>query len=132
MSTPSAADLAKYLDGNGLQRVWNNKIGDVSSLTDITGSTIAAKISSLNSGKQDEHIERTVSLTVAGWSNKTQTVTVSGVTASNLVVVGAAPSSADAYGEAVVRCTAQAANSLTFVCEEVPEEALSVNVAIFD
>ena len=132
MSTPSAADLAKYLDGNGLQRVWNNKIGDVSSLTGLTGSTLVAKISSLDSMKQDEHIERTVSLTVAGWSNKTQTVTVSGVTASNLVVVGAAPASADAYGEATVRCTAQATDSLTFVCEEVPEEALSVNVAIFD
>lgn len=132
MSTPSAADLAMYLDGNGLQRLWNNKVGDVSSLTDLTGSTLVAKIFSLNSNKQDEHIERTVTLTVAGWNNNTQTVSVSGVTASNLVLVGAAPSSAEAYGEATVKCTAQAANSLTFECEEVPEEALSVNVAIFD
>lgn len=132
MSTPSAADLAMYLDGNGLQRFWNNKIGDVSSLTGITGSTLVAKLSTLDSEKQDEHTKFLATLTVAGWSNKTQTITVPGVTASNLVIVGAAPFFAETYGEAGIKCTAQAADSLTFVCEEVPEEAISVNVAIFD
>lgn len=131
MSTPSAEELSKYLDGYKLQRVWN-KIGSISSLSELTGNTLTEKISSLNSKKQDEHIERVITLSVAGWNNKTQTVSVSGVTADNLVIVGAAPSSAEAYGEATVRCTAQAVDSLTFVCEEVPETALSVNIAIFN
>lgn len=70
----------------------------------------------------------TVTLSAGGWSGKTQTVTASGVTASNTVLVTPAPASFLAYAEAQVRCTAQAANSLTFQCEEVPAAALTVQV----
>ncbi|MBQ7896690.1 MAG: hypothetical protein IJ364_09085 [Oscillospiraceae bacterium] len=70
----------------------------------------------------------TVSLAAANWSGNKQTVTATGVTASNTVIVTPAPASLLAYAEAQVRCTAQAANSLTFQCEEVPETALTVNV----
>lgn len=70
----------------------------------------------------------TVTLAVASWSSKKQSVTASGVTASNTVIVSPAPASFLAYGEAQVRCTAQAANSLTFQCETVPTAALTVNV----
>lgn len=73
---------------------------------------------------------KTKTLTTAGWSNGTQTVTVSGVTASNTVIVSPAPASADVYAAAGVRCTAQAANSLTFSCASTPTEALTVNVMI--
>ena len=73
-----------------------------------------------------------LSLTAAGWSaaSKTQTRAATGVTASNVVIVSPAPGSQDAYAAAGVQCTTQGASSLTFSCETVPTEALSVKVVI--
>lgn len=74
---------------------------------------------------------KTASLTTSGWSSSmTQTVSVSGVTSSNTVVVSPAPASYAAYTEANVRCTAQASGKLTFTCDTVPTAALTVNVLI--
>ena len=75
-----------------------------------------------------------VTLTAAGWdsSTKTQTCTVSGVTASNIVIVAPSPDSQDAYTKAGVKCTAQAENSLTFTCKSVPTETLTVNIVIMN
>lgn len=68
------------------------------------------------------------SLTVAGWSSNSQTVTVSGVTASNTVIVSPAPASYSEYSVCGVYCSAQSANSLTFTCSETPSGALTVNI----
>ena len=73
---------------------------------------------------------KTGTLTEAGWSNGSQTITVSGVTASGNVLVAPSPASQDAYAAAGVKCTAQAANSLTFTCKKAPAEALTVNVVL--
>ena len=70
------------------------------------------------------------SLTVAGWSSNSQSVTVSGVTTSNDIFVSPAPGSAAAWAAAGIVCTAQAANSLTFTCLKTPTAALSFNVLI--
>lgn len=80
--------------------------------------------------KQDKHATAAVSLTIAGWSGNAQTVSAAGVTANNTVIVAPAPGSADAYGKAGVKCTAQAAGTLTFTCNKTPEAALTVNVVI--
>ena len=71
-----------------------------------------------------------ITLTVAGWSNNSQTVTVSEVTDNNAVVISPAPDSYTSYGEFRVYCSAQAANSLTFVCDSVPDVALAINIFI--
>lgn len=75
---------------------------------------------------------KTVTLTVAGWSAtaKTNTVTVTGLGASDTVVVSPAPASWADYASAGVRCTAQAAGSLTFTCNAIPTAALTVQVLI--
>lgn len=75
----------------------------------------------------------TVTLEVSDWSatEKTQTATVTGLGADDTVIVSPAPGSWAAYNKAGVRCTAQAANALTFACDAVPSEALTVNVLIF-
>ena len=91
---------------------------------------LAAADTSINAAKQDKHKTATATLTVAGWSSNAQTVTVSGVTASNTVFVSADAASMSAYGAAGVKCTAQAAGKLTFTCDSVPEAALTVNVTI--
>lgn len=72
----------------------------------------------------------TVTLSSSGWSNLSQSVTASGVTADNDVIVSPVSSSHDAYGEAGVRCTGQTSNRLTFTCTEKPSSNLSVNVLI--
>ena len=75
-----------------------------------------------------------VSLAIANWTGEaapfTQTITVQGVTAASNIIVAPAPASLDTYGSAQVRCTAQAANSLTFACSKVPESNLTVNILI--
>lgn len=72
-----------------------------------------------------------VTLTAAGWSDNTQTVTVSGVTADNMVIVTYAPGSREAWTDADIYCSAQAANALVFTCSDVPTTDVTANVAIF-
>lgn len=79
--------------------------------------------------KQDKLTKVTATLGTT-WSSNQQTVTVSGVTTSNTVIVSPAPASYDAYCEAGIYCSAQAANSLTFKCDTAPSESLTVNVMI--
>lgn len=93
-----------------------------------TGATTATEALS-NLGGQTKHKTKTATLTsgLTSW-----TVTVSGVTASNTVVVSPASSSVEAYSKAGVVCTAQASNSLTFTATTAPEANLTVNVLILD
>lgn len=72
----------------------------------------------------------TAPLAADGWSNNQQTVTVSGVTASNNLVVTPDPDSYLAWCEGQIRVVTQAANSLTFQCEDVPSENLTANILI--
>ena len=73
-----------------------------------------------------------VTLTASGWNanTKTQTVSVSGVTATVNLIITAAPDSYMAYAKAGVRCTAQGAGTLTFACETVPTANVVANVLI--
>lgn len=76
-----------------------------------------------------------VTLSAAGWDGtaKTQTVTVNGVLADEskqLILPMPAMASIAAYNDAGVKCTGQAANSLTFTCDTVPTANLSVYVTV--
>lgn len=74
-----------------------------------------------------------VTLTVAGWSNKAQTVSVPGVSsneAAQLITPVPAIASQSAYYDAGIRATGQAANSLTFTADTVPTVNLSVYVVV--
>lgn len=82
--------------------------------------------------KQNKHSNVTVSLLAASWSNKSQTVNVTGVTANNTIIVSAAPASIDEYGACGVVCTTQDAGTLTFTCKNTPTNNLSVNVVILE
>lgn len=75
------------------------------------------------------HTTTTATLSTT-WTSNQQSVTVSGVTTSNTVIVTPAPASYDAYCAAGIYCSAQAANSLTFKCEEAPSSSLTVNILI--
>lgn len=96
----------------------------------IAGKADGATVNAAIAKKQDKHTTAAVTLAVASWADNAQTVSAAGVTASNTVIVAPAPASQEAYAAAGVKCTAQAAGTLTFICEEAPEAALTVNVVI--
>jgi hypothetical protein len=74
----------------------------------------------------------TGTLASASWSSSSQTITVNGVTASNLVIVSPAPASIEAYGNARIYCAAQSTNSLAFACPgTAPSTDLTVNIVIW-
>ena len=73
----------------------------------------------------------TGSLVAANWSSNSQTISVTGVTASNNVIVAPAPASQAAYTAAGIICTAQGAGTLEFACTTTPSSAITVNVCIF-
>lgn len=75
-------------------------------------------------------VARTATLTVAGWSNKAQSVSVAGVTANSIITATYAPASRAAWIDADVYCSAQGAGTLTFTCDTVPTQALTANIVI--
>lgn len=78
-------------------------------------------------------VYRTVTLPASAWSNNAQTVTVSGVSATEtaqLIQPMPAMASQSAYYGAGVLCSGQAANSLTFTCQTVPTADLTVYVVM--
>lgn len=77
-------------------------------------------------------IRSVVTLAADGWSDKSQTVNLPGVTADNDLFVAPIEDSMTDYYDADIRASAQAAGRLTFMCETVPTASLMVNVVIFD
>lgn len=74
----------------------------------------------------------TVLLPAAGWADNMQTVTANGVTGNNTIWASPTTQSYDAYCEGRVRCTAQAENLLTFACDDVPADDITVNVTVIN
>lgn len=142
----STADgtVAAEADGTGSVNGWDTVKTSINNHTESIGtingeistiqgsiSSIETEISGLNSNlntKQNNITSVTVTLSASGWSDNTQTVSASNVTASNIIWVSPAPASFDAYGKAGVRATAQGAGTITFTCVKVPTENLSVEV----
>lgn len=83
----------------------------------------------------DKLISKSVTLSASAWNStsKTQTVTVSGVLADEtkqLITPTPALASQAAYYDAVILCTGQAADQLTFTAKKVPTNDLTVYVTI--
>ena len=74
----------------------------------------------------------TVTIAAADWSNNTCTKSVTGVTATNNVLVTYAPASKVVYTAADIYCIAQGAGTLTFACTTTPTAAVTVNVMVID
>lgn len=72
----------------------------------------------------------TATLSASSWSSLSQTVSVTGVTANNTVIVTPAPASHNVYCECGVYCSAQASGKLTFKCAEKPASNITVNILI--
>lgn len=121
-STPTSDTIAKF-DSSAKMNSTNMTSAEVTTFVeslDISGG--GGSVPTFNTA--------TITLATAGWSNNSQTVTVQGVTASNIVIVNPAPASYDEYVIDNVRCTGQDTNELTFSCDFVPDEAITVSVII--
>jgi hypothetical protein len=81
--------------------------------------------------KQPQHINKVITLSASGWSDKKQSVYVSGFGKDDTVISTPSADSRELYTECGVKLYSQAQNSLTFVCEEVPGEALAIHVSCF-
>lgn len=124
-----------------------NKAGKIDNIMqDI--STIEEKVSALETdtsaisddvrvineelpNKANKSIPVTVTLASASWVDNSQTVSATGVTESNNVVVS--PSGRDsttAWADGEVLCTSQGSNALTFTCTTVPTADITVSVVI--
>lgn len=74
-----------------------------------------------------------VTLMADGWTENVQTISVPGVLADETkqaITPSPSPESWEAAGKAMVRCTGQGADSLTFMCKSAPVENLSYYVVI--
>lgn len=112
----------KVVAGTGLGGTYS------SGTMTLTGPT---KVSDLTNDSGFVAVDTiTVTLTVAGWSSDAQTVTATGVTSSNTVIVSPSPSNMEDYTDAGIVCTAQGTNTLTFECDTTPSSAIDVNVVI--
>lgn len=76
-------------------------------------------------------VTKSISLLSNGWINKRQTLSVSGVTTTNNLLVTPAPASIQAWQDGGIRCVLQSNNSLTFDCVITPETNITVNILIF-
>ena len=79
---------------------------------------------------EGETSSTSIILAASGWVNNTQTINnIKGVSAHNNIFVAPA-GNPKAYADAGIYCSAQGTNSLTFVCETVPTENITVNIQI--
>ena len=72
----------------------------------------------------------TASILTSDWASNSATVTATGVTSSNTVILSPDTSSYTDYVSAGIKCTAQGTNTLTFSCSTTPSSTVTVNVVI--
>lgn len=121
-------------NGVGLGALLEGKtdIGHTHTATEVDARPSNWMPSAAEVGAQEKHTTKSCILTIEGWSDLSQTVNVTGVTANNTVIVTPSPSSCVAYGAFGIYCSAQADGKLTFICASKPDADLTVNVLILD
>jgi len=75
-------------------------------------------------------VNTTITLASADWSSNSQTVNVTGMTATGVVFPCPIPADQADYTAAGIICSAQAAGTLTFTCDTVPSGDIDVTVVM--
>lgn len=118
---PSNNNLTTLGDSNRKwANVYTNKLNNGADIA-VPNATGTMAVISVNT---------IVTLAVADWSSNTQTVNVTGMTATGVVFVNPDPSDQADYTSAGILCTAQAAGTLTFTCDTVPSGDIDVVVVM--
>ena len=97
---------------------------------DGTGSISTVNGISPVSGNVPLYSSVQITLSASGWSSKSQTVSVSGLGASDIVQVSPSQYAIDSYVNAGIKCVSQMNGSLKFECTEVPTRNVLVNILI--
>jgi hypothetical protein len=108
--TNSVANTFKVANGNGNFEIMS-----------ADGTVPTARLAKVNT---------TVTLAAANWAGGSQTVSVTGMTATGIVFVNPDPSYQADYTSAGIFCTAQAAGTLTFTCDTTPSNDIDVVVVM--
>ena len=136
------ADASILLDGTitneklkstaGSEAVDTNVIRDGA----VTGDKLEASVKSAVEAVAGKASFTTITVTLDkdDWSNSIQTVTATGVTATNAVIATSAndDTSYTAWNNCGIHATVQALNSLTFKCRSVPASDINVNILILN
>lgn len=124
------ADAAVTEGKLGAGAVTNGKLG-AGAVTEAK-ITDAAVTYAKTSGVQQKHItiENLAIASITGGS--TRSVTATGVTASNTLIVSPRPADFIKWRDCGVRCSAQGSNSLTFAAENTTGTTLYANVIILN
>ena len=127
------ANTYKYLDPVGLIQVCAHIVQ-----TYATKNELQEAIDTINRTKTAVSATNGT-LTTNGWEASTypnstamQTISITGVTTTNNVIVTYAPNSATDYLNAGILCQGQGEGTLTFTCDTIPTSAITVNILIFD
>lgn len=75
-------------------------------------------------------VNTTITLASANWSSNTQTVNVTGMTATGVVLVSPIPADQADYTSAGIICSAQGSGTLTFTCDTAPSSDIDVVVVM--
>lgn len=94
----------------------------------VAGSGLTSSYSNGTLTLKSKAIMTTATLGSSNWSSNEQTVNVTGVTASNIVIASPAPASAEDWADAGIMCTGQSSGKLTFKCTTTPSSDVTVNV----
>lgn len=103
--------------------LWNDSAQVLNNykLLDADGTIPTARLTKVNT---------TITLASANWSSNSQTVNVTGMTATGVVFVSPDPTDQADYTSAGIICSAQAAGTLTFTCDSTPANDIDVNVVM--
>lgn len=102
----------------------------------VSGTNIKTVNSTSLLGSGNVAVQSTISsvavnITVANWNATTScSKSVTGVTASNKIIVSPAPASIANWQSSGVYCSAQGSGTLTFTCSSTPSTSLTVNVLV--
>lgn len=133
----SSSNFAVTISGNliGSGTIGRNVFGAVQSwqkifVNNISSGTKDISVPNTNGTMAVIQVNTTITLTAAGWSSNTQTVTVTGMTATGVVLVSPDPTDQADYTSGGVLCTAQGSGTLTFTCATTPTNDIDVNIVM--
>ena len=133
-----AVDIYYYDDSERMYQmhstiafVYDEAAGDDGGFVPVNRRRANGSSFGLVAGNEIPHDISQISLTVANWNATTTcTKSVTGVTASNSIIVSPAPASIADYVSAGVYCSAQGSGTLTFTASSTPTADLVVNVMV--
>ena len=123
---------AKLKSTSGSEAVDTNVIRDGAVTEDKLEASVKAAVQAVPGKASFATI--TVTLDKDDWSSSIQTVTATGVTATNAVIATSAndDTSYAAWNNCGIHAVVQALNSLTFKCRTVPSADVNVNILILN